>query len=72
VRLLNRRQTHAPGIVDHAVLLAFDAVYDEAGRRDEARTHLSVPNEYVEALGRTDPRILAGASTASLTPSRAT
>jgi predicted TIM-barrel fold metal-dependent hydrolase len=57
-----RREIHGPGAVDHAVLLALDAVYDEAGRRDEARTHLYVPNEYVEALARTDPRILPGAS----------
>lgn len=57
-----RREVQGPTVVDHVVLLAFDAVYDEAGRRDDARTHLYVPNEYVEALARTDPRILPGAS----------
>ena len=57
-----RRESAAPGTVDHAVLLAFDAVYDAQGRRDEHRTHLYVPNEYVEALARADTRFLSGAS----------
>jgi predicted TIM-barrel fold metal-dependent hydrolase len=33
--------------LDRAVLLAQDAVYDRAGRRDEARTHVYVPNQYL-------------------------
>jgi hypothetical protein len=36
--------------LDAAVVLAFDAVYDLDGRRDDARTHLYVTNEYVSEL----------------------
>ncbi|MBL8792674.1 MAG: amidohydrolase family protein [Planctomycetia bacterium] len=45
-----------------AVVLAFDAVYDQAGNRDEANTHLHVTNDYVARLteGRAD--LLFGAS----------
>lgn len=57
-----RRERAAPNTVDHAVLLAFDAVYDAQGRLDERRTHLYVPNEYVEGLARADPHFLPGAS----------
>lgn len=57
-----RREIQAPGRPDHVVLLAFDAVYDQAGRRDDARTQLYVPNDYVETLARMDPHILPGAS----------
>src|SRR5688500_10157908 len=37
--------------LDAAVVLAFDAVYDrDSGRRDDARTHLYVTNDYVIEL----------------------
>ena len=48
--------------LDAAVLLAFDAVYDLDGRRDEARTHLYVTNEYVMELSSGRRNMLFGAS----------
>ena len=48
--------------LDAAVVLAFDAVYDETGRRDEARTHLYITNEYVASLARHDARVGISAS----------
>jgi predicted TIM-barrel fold metal-dependent hydrolase len=38
--------------IDATVVLAFDAVYDLEGRRDESRTHLHVTNEYVMELAQ--------------------
>ncbi|HEX2780757.1 MAG TPA: amidohydrolase family protein [Gemmatimonadaceae bacterium] len=48
--------------VDAAVILAFDAVYGDDGRLDEARTHLHVENDYVIELTRREPKMLFGAS----------
>jgi predicted TIM-barrel fold metal-dependent hydrolase len=48
--------------VDAAVVLAFDAVYDQEGRYDAANTHLYVTNDYVADLARREPRVLFGAS----------
>ena len=48
--------------VDHAVLLALDAIYDERGGRREAESHLVVDNEYVRSLARAHPKVLVGAS----------
>lgn len=48
--------------VRFAVVLALDAVHGTDGRPDEARTHLYVPNDYVLALARAHPKILAGVS----------
>ncbi|MEP6692478.1 MAG: amidohydrolase family protein [Gemmatimonadaceae bacterium] len=48
--------------IDAAVVLAMDAVYDGDGRLDRAATQLYVRNQYVEALARTNPRVLVGAS----------
>ncbi len=48
--------------LDAAVGLAFDAIYTEDGRRDDARTHLFVTNEYAAELARRYPKILFGAS----------
>lgn len=48
--------------VDAAVILAFDAVYDDDGRIDEARTHLHVENRYVIELVKREPKMLFGAS----------
>ena len=49
--------------LDAAVVLAFDAVYDLEGRRDETRTHLYVTNDYVMELAqRPSQRLLFGAS----------
>jgi predicted TIM-barrel fold metal-dependent hydrolase len=45
-----------------AVVLALDGVYDASGRVDFDRTHLYVPNDYVLALARRNPALLAGAS----------
>ena len=48
--------------VDAAVVLAFDAVYGEDGRLDDARTHLHVENDYVIELVKQNPKMLFGAS----------
>ena len=48
--------------IDAAVILAFDAVYGDDGRLDDARTHLHVENEYVIDLVRRNPKMLFGAS----------
>jgi predicted TIM-barrel fold metal-dependent hydrolase len=48
--------------LDAAVGLAFDAVYTDEGRRDDANTHLYVTNEYAAGLARANPKILFGAS----------
>ena len=48
--------------VDAAVILAFDAVYGDDGRIDEARTHLHVENDYVIELVKREPKMLFGAS----------
>ena len=54
--------TMAEARTDAAVVLAFDAVYDESGQRSEERTHLYVSNDYVMELAGKHPRILFGAS----------
>ena len=48
--------------LDAAVVLAFDAVYDKDGRRDDARTHLYVSNDYVIELAKRHRKVLFGAS----------
>ena len=48
--------------VNAAVVLAFDAVHDAAGKRDAARTHFEVSNDYVRDVTRTYPGLLYGAS----------
>jgi len=48
--------------LDAAVVLAFDAVYDREGRRDDANTHLYVTNDYVLELRARHPKMLFGAS----------
>ena len=48
--------------LDAAVVLAFDAVYEGDGRRDEDRTHFYVSNDYVIELAKRHPKILFGAS----------
>ena len=50
------------GTVDAAVVLAFDAVHDGAGRLDTANTHLYVTNDYVAELCGRNARMLFGAS----------
>ncbi|UCE24142.1 MAG: hypothetical protein JSU74_12740, partial [Candidatus Zixiibacteriota bacterium] len=40
--------------VDKVVLLALDPVYDKDGRRQEARSHMWVANEYVHELCHED------------------
>jgi predicted TIM-barrel fold metal-dependent hydrolase len=57
VRLLNETPE-----LDAAVVLAFDAVYDESGQRDEANTHLFVENDYIAELSRQHKKVLFGAS----------
>src|SRR5205823_1395241 len=42
--------------IDAVVVLAFDAVYDDAGDLDAVNTHLFVTNNYVMDLVRRDPR----------------
>ena len=46
------RNRHGASPVDAAVVLAFDAVYDEAGKRDAVRTHFEVANDYVRDVTR--------------------
>jgi predicted TIM-barrel fold metal-dependent hydrolase len=48
--------------LDAAVVLAFDAVYDREGRRDDSRTHLYVSNDYVIELAARYRKVLVGAS----------
>ena len=48
-------------LVDAAVVLAFDGVYDRDGNRDADNTHLYVTNDYVWELVRRHPR--GGATT---------
>lgn len=55
-------QLNACDRLDAAVVLAFDAVYDRHGRRDEQNTHLFVENDYVMTLARKHPKVLFGAS----------
>lgn len=60
--LLARTVTEAE-IVNAAVVLAFDAVFDANGKRDAARTHFEVANDYVRDVTRRYPgRLLYGAS----------
>src|SRR4051794_37687944 len=48
--------------LDVAVMLAFDAVHDRDGRRDDANTHLYVSNDYVIDVCRAHrSRMLFGA-----------
>jgi predicted TIM-barrel fold metal-dependent hydrolase len=53
---------NATGGLDAAVALAFDAVYDCDGNRDDANTHLYVANDYVAELASRNPKVLFGAS----------
>lgn len=48
--------------LDAAVILSFDAVHTEDGRRDDANTHLYVTNDYGIELARRHPKMLFGAS----------
>jgi uncharacterized protein len=48
--------------LDAVVVLAFDAVYDGEGRRDEANTHLYVTNDYVIELAARHKNMLFGCS----------
>jgi predicted TIM-barrel fold metal-dependent hydrolase len=48
--------------IDAAVVLAFDAVYRDAGILDENNTHLYVTNDYVIELCQRHPKMLFGAS----------
>jgi predicted TIM-barrel fold metal-dependent hydrolase len=48
--------------VEAAVVLAFDAVHDAAGKRDASHTHFEVANDYVRDVTRKYPRLLYGAS----------
>lgn len=61
VAALGRELAGAPE-VDAAVILAFDAVYGDDGRLDEAQTHLHVENDYVIDLVKREPKMLFGAS----------
>jgi predicted TIM-barrel fold metal-dependent hydrolase len=48
--------------LDAAVVLAFDAVYDKQGRKDDANTHFYVSNDYVVALAKRHKNMLFGCS----------
>ncbi|HET6371039.1 MAG TPA: amidohydrolase family protein [Nitrospiria bacterium] len=48
--------------VDRIVILAHDAVYEKGGKLSEEKTHFYVPNDYVLALSKKHPKLLAGAS----------
>src|SRR4051794_22798063 len=50
------------GPIERAVVLAFDAVYNQDGALDDARTHLHVSNDYVAGLAQRHPKVLFGAS----------
>ncbi len=57
-----RRDLTTDSSVGRIVILALDGVYDDQGRPDRARTTFSVPNDYVFARARENPRLLPGAS----------
>ena len=59
LQALYRREIEGAEAIDRFVVLAFDAVYDDAGHRDETRTELYVPNRYVEELTPSDARLWA-------------
>jgi hypothetical protein len=61
LRRLSRR-LDASRAVDQAVLIALDGVMDSAGRLDESRTELYIPNAFVEKACRRYPNLLFGAS----------
>lgn len=62
VTLIDRLIGDTPGL-DACVMLAFDAVHDFEGRRDDANTHLYVSNDYVrETCAKHPKRMLFGAS----------
>ena len=48
--------------VDKCVLLAFDEVYNEDGKRNKEMTNLYVPDDYIIDLAKNNNRILFGAS----------
>lgn len=48
--------------LDHAIVLAQDAIYREDGSRDDASTHFYVANNYVFELARRHNKILPGPS----------
>lgn len=48
--------------LDAAVVLAFDAVFDDAGRRRDDKTDLFVTNDYVMELAARNRKMLFGAS----------
>ncbi|HWE03654.1 MAG TPA: amidohydrolase family protein [Tepidisphaeraceae bacterium] len=50
------------GKLDAAVVLAFDAVHDQEGRKDDANTHLYVTNDYVIELAARHKNMLFGCS----------
>ncbi len=55
-------QLNACDELDAAAVLAFDAVYDPDGTRNDEQTHLFIENDYVIELARKHPKILFGAS----------
>ena len=55
-------QLHSAADLDAAVVLAFDAVHDRDGHRDEENTHLYLSNDYVMSLAARDEKILFGCS----------
>src|SRR5262249_10766831 len=61
-RALDAKPVRPTRGLDRVVLLAFDAVYDREGNRDDARTHLYVKNDYVAGLCARHPELLFGAS----------
>lgn len=61
LRRLSRRLA-ASRAVDQAVLIALDGVMDTAGRLDESRTELFIPNAFIEKACRRYPNLLFGAS----------
>jgi len=48
----------AESSLDHAIVLAQDAVYRPDGSRDDAATHFYVANDYVLELARRSPKLL--------------
>lgn len=55
-------QLNACDELDAAVVLAFDAVYDKQGNRDDVNTHLFIENDYVINLAKAHRKVLFGAS----------
>ncbi len=62
------RKVRESELIDYAVAIALDAIYDSNGKIDIAKTDFAMPNDYVRDVCRRHPELLYGAS---VNPARA-